>query len=1020
VNLRDTPEKKSKLRVALDEEANRFEVLYLWLEESMPQLFFKEVSAEWISLIAHTLIGFKVQDYFSEIHLKNAAISLCLDSPEADVKILESYPNYGIKNYTTYISKVLLPFSEIHAHLRIAIIHFTVAEETIEEPLPEEQVESLLEFLIARNPSLTQDEGRGLIRRMDVRFLRKLSKEKQITALELFHLAQTRDHCQYEARYEEDWEANESASMHIILAWKNTPKHNFLYRLARLVNRHELMMRRVSATYVDPYTTHSILMLSFGLHGSNGNAAWEAADIADFLQEVVTLKYFGSLDLIDSTFVSPKLISGNMGNLLRAMINFIHQVLVNVDPHQYSLENIEEGLCRHPELTMKLCTAFEYKFNPFQWDLILFEKHQHEFNELVSQLDTGQEYHDARRKNILFQGMNFIEHTLKTNFYLSNKTAFSFRLDPAYLDKTPFERKKIFPELPFGIFFIKGMHFIGFHIRFKDLARGGLRTIYPEKRERMLAERNTVFSECYNLAYTQHKKNKDIPEGGAKGIIFLKPYERLNSEAEILTQELMNSGLKEAIIHENIEKFKQEQKIEYLYQTQRSFIKNFLSLINCNDEGRLRAKDVIDYWKKPEYIYLGPDENMHNVMIEWIAEESKKERYKPGGAFISGKPRIGINHKEYGVTSLGVNVYMHEILKFLGIVKITGGPDGDVAGNQILNFLKYYPNTAKILALTDISGTIFDPHGLNLEECVRLFYEGKPIRFYRPDKLSSGGFLLDRDTKRETSRYISQTLSWQNRGGKITEEWLSGNESNALFRNNVHQTKTDIFLPCGGRPRTLRDTNYKDFLDMRGEPTSKAIIEGANLYLSTWARRFLEEKGVIIVKDSSANKAGVICSSFEILCGLSLKDEEFLENKEKLVGEILEKLKILALDEAHLLLITHQETKEVLSEISEEISKRINLYKDQLLEYLEPIQISKDVNDPFIQAFLSYCPKTLYEKFSKRLLSEIPENHKKAIIASHIAAKLVYTRGLKWVPRVVDILPIILKDKKIFPEIIIA
>ena len=58
---------------------------------------------------------------------------------------------------------------------------------------------------------------------------------------------------------------------------------------------------------------------------------------------------------------------------------------------------------------------------------------------------------------------------------------------------------------------------------------------------------------------------------------------------------------------------------------------------------------------------------MHNVMIEWIAAYSKYYNYKPGGAFISSKPGAGINHKEYGVTSLGVNVYMEEVLKFLGI-----------------------------------------------------------------------------------------------------------------------------------------------------------------------------------------------------------------------------------------------------------------------------------------------------------------------------------------------------------------
>ena len=42
-------------------------------------------------------------------------------------------------------------------------------------------------------------------------------------------------------------------------------------------------------------------------------------------------------------------------------------------------------------------------------------------------------------------------------------------------------------------------------------------------------------------------------------------------------------------------------------------------------------KHILDYWKRPEYLYLGPDENMHDEMIQWIADYSKKYRYRPGG-----------------------------------------------------------------------------------------------------------------------------------------------------------------------------------------------------------------------------------------------------------------------------------------------------------------------------------------------------------------------------------------------------
>lgn len=1020
----DLSQKKTdgQLNEAIQKEIIQFEAFYAWLNNAMPTAFFKEMSEEWLALVVHALVGFRVQDYFTEIHLKNAAISLCIDSHDADEKILKNYAFYGIKNYTTFISKKPLPFPDMQGFLRIALLHFTeVSDEKIEETFSPQDIHLLAAHLKARMPDMTEAERHATISMMDPRFLRTLPPERQITALEMFYRSQTRDHCQYHVNYEENWKETERPSMTIVLAWKNTPKHNFLYRLSRVIRRHHLKMHKVNAAYINPYTTQSTLMLSFGLDGDEEKAAWEVADIPDLLQEISTLKYFGSLDHIDATLVQPGHIRGNLGNLLRAMMNFIHQVLVNADPHLYTTENIEEGLCRHPELTVKLCEAFELKFHPIFHNLENYENKREELFQLIQKLDTGHEFHDERRKNILFQGLNFIQFTLKTNFYQTNKTAFAFRLDPLYLDNAPFDRKKFFPEMPFGIFFIKGMHFIAFHIRFKDLARGGLRTVFPEKKEKMLAERNVVFSECYNLAYTQHKKNKDIPEGGAKAIIFLKPFDRLDSEVRIYARELELIGIPLAERQARIAVYKSEQILDYLYQTQRSFIKNFLSLINCDEEGVLRADHIVDYWNKPEYIYLGPDENMHNVMIQWIANESKKEHYRPGGAFISGKPDLGINHKEYGVTSLGVNVFMHEILEYLGIdpkkdpftVKMTGGPDGDVAGNQIFNLYRYYPKTAKLIALTDISGTIYDPSGLDLEICTRLFHEAKSIRSYPPHALSPNGFLLDKETRREADPYVSQTLCWRNKDGILVEDWLPGNEMNALYRNNVHHTYADIFIPCGGRPRTLRDTNYKEFLDPQGKPTARAIIEGANLYLTPWARHFLEEKGVLIIKDSSANKCGVICSSFEILCGLTLKDEEFLALKPILVAEILKRLEKCARDEAVLLLQTHQQTKEFLTDLSDEVSKRINFFTDQLLDYLGTISLSNQPHDPLIECFLHYCLQILRDQFSERLLEKIPENHKKAIIASHIASRLVYHRGLSWFPSIVDILPLILQQKEL-------
>ncbi|MEN9344239.1 MAG: glutamate dehydrogenase 2 [Chlamydiota bacterium] len=1012
---------QKELELATQKESELFRTYYSWIEEHMPLGFFEQTDTESVLAIVHALMGFEKSDYFSHIHLKDRAFVLSLDSPDADLKVLRHYRDFGIKNYRCFVSNTPPPFPKAHSPLRISRIVFTHAVDTTSScPLLLKDQE-LLAHVQKRNPHVTDQDIKQLLGQLSPLFIQSITQERLSIALDLFFRAKSRDNCQYEVKRNEDWAVKQKPSLQVVLAWRNVPKYNFLYRLASIVFRHGLIIRRVNATYVDPYGPQNTLILSIGLHGMKEGAAWEEADLSDFLRELVSLKYFEEMESIETAFVDTKLLTGNQANLLKAMICFAHQALVAIDPHIYTLVSVEEAITRHPELSIKLIQGFEAKFHPQKVNLVRYEEIKSKFVELVKNIDTGNPGNDKQRKEVLSCALLMVDSILKTNYYRKNKTALSFRLKPSYLDALPFHRKEKFPEIPFGIFFIKGFYFTGFHIRFRDLARGGLRTVIAKSEELAISERNNLFSECYNLALTQNKKNKDIPEGGSKAVIFLEPYPHLQKEEEIYKKELEELGLSSEEVQKKIALIHKEQSLEYLYQAQRSYIESLLVLVNCTDNGDLFAKDIVDYWKKPEYIYLGPDENMHNIMLEWIAAFSKHYGYKPGTAFISSKPGTGINHKEFGVTSLGVNVYVEEVLKFLGIdpkkdpffIKMSGGPDGDVAGNEMANLYKFYRNTAHLVATIDISGTIYDPEGLDLTEVYHLFEKGKPLRFYPPNKLHNGGFLLDVKEKKEESAYVQKTRCYKKENGQLIEEWISGNEMHTLLRHNVHAAKADIFVPGGGRPRTLNADNVQEFLDPEGKPTARAIVEGANLYLTPEARLFLEEKGTLIIKDSSANKGGVICSSFEVLAGLVLSEEEFLKEKKILVEQILSLIQDKARQEARLLLKSYEETGLPLTTLSDKVSERINLYKDELLSYLQPLTLSSDPKDPLICCLLNHAPLLLRTRYADRLLTRIPDVHKKAIIACHIASRIVYLRGLSWEPSLVDVLPLITKDSQI-------
>jgi hypothetical protein len=53
--------------------------------------------------------------------------------------------------------------------------------------------------------------------------------------------------------------------------------------------------------------------------------------------------------------------------------------------------------------------------------------------------------------------------------------------------------------------------------RFRDIARGGIRIVRSANAQAYVHNVGSLFDEVYALASTQQRKNKDIPEGGAKG-----------------------------------------------------------------------------------------------------------------------------------------------------------------------------------------------------------------------------------------------------------------------------------------------------------------------------------------------------------------------------------------------------------------------------------------------------------------------------------------------------------------------
>ena len=570
------------------------------------------------------------------------------------------------------------------------------------------------------------------------------------------------------------------------------------------------------------------------------------------------------------------------------LISLSHLLLCHQDPVRFTRERLLGSALRNRERLAALVAGFD------------------------SQLPAEEGY-DREDDRSFFQACrNILSHLDRHNLDQPGRRASGARLRPELFGRS---------ESPYAVFFVRGRGYQGFHVRFQDVARGGMRLVCPRSSEAHGAESERLFEEAYGLARAQHLKNKDIPEGGAKAVVLVLP----GADSTFAGQ---------------------------------TFANTLLDLTLGSDE----------------LIYLGPDENVTVAMIEWITRRAAFRGHPLPSAFMSSKPGAGINHKEFGITSEGVTVFLEESLRQLGIdpavqpftVKITGGPDGDVAGNEIRILLSRYPDTARIVGIADGSGVAEDPDGLDAQELLRLFAEALPIDRFAPEKLSAGG----------------RVVSVEEPGG-------------AELRNTMHnRLVSDAFVPAGGRPATLHGGNWQQFLTAEGAGSSPLIVEGANLFLTEEARHHLSAAGVSIIKDSSANKCGVICSSFEVLASMLLSEREFLDHKSEFVAEVLERLRALARSEAQLLFREHKRRPDLsLPSLSVRLSQVMLRTAEAVAEAsVDPLT---DASGGTREVLQSYLPPILLRLAGERL-TQVPVDYRQRIVACTLAGKIVYREGIAY------------------------
>lgn len=529
---------------------------------------------------------------------------------------------------------------------------------------------------------------------------------------------------------------------------------------------------------------------------------------------------------------------GNEYNTLRSVLdpgNSVHAELLNklkkrLRTETFTADYILEIINQYPDLIRSLYLAFasthyvqtrgeKDDFLPTLSYLRMKVERtltDSELKDLISKTAIN-EHHEV----VMTAFRVFNNAVLKTNFYTPTKVALSFRLNPSFL---PIEE---YPQPLYGMFLVISSEFRGFHLRFRDIARGGIRIVKSRSSEAYAINARSLFDENYNLANTQQRKNKDIPEGGSKGVV------------------LLDVG--------------HQDKTEVAFE---KYIDSIMDLLLPPTSPGIKDP-IVDLHGKQEILFMGPDENTADL-VDWATEHARARGAPWWKSFFTGKsPKLGgIPHDAYGMTTLSVREYVKGIYRKLNLDERevrklqTGGPDGDLGSNEILL------GNEKYCAIVDGSGVLVDPNGLNRGELLRLAKARKMIANYDISTLSPQGY-----------RVLVEDSGLTLPSGEVVN-------NGTTFRNTFHLRTTeniDMFVPCGGRPESIDFTSAGMLID-EGKSTISYLVEGANLFITQEAKVRLEKAGCIIFKDASANKGGVTSSSLEVLASLSFDDESFLEN----------------------------------------------------------------------------------------------------------------------------------------------
>jgi glutamate dehydrogenase len=629
--------------------------------------------------------------------------------------------------------------------------------------------------------------------------------------------------------------------------------------------------------------------------------------------------------------------------LLRAYARYLKQIRLGFD-----LGYIASTLNNHADIARELTRLFKTRFYLARklsgGDLD--DMQQRLETAILSALDDVQVLNEDR---ILRRYLDLIKATMRTNFYQTdangqNKSYFSFKFNP-----------RLIPELPKPVpkfeIFVYSPRVEGVHLRFGNVARGGLRWSDREEDFR---------TEVLGLVKAQQVKNSVIVPVGAKG--------------GFLPRRLPTTGTRDEIQAEAIACY-------------RIFISGLLDITDNLKEGALvPPANVVRHDDDDPYLVVAADKG--TATFSDIANGIWL-----GDAFASGGS-AGYDHKKMGITAKGAWVGVQRHFRERGInvqqdsISVIGVGDmaGDVFGNGLL-----MSDKLQLVAAFNHLHIFIDPNpdpATSFAERQRLFDLPRSAwTDYDTSIMSEGGGIFPRSLKS-----ITITPQMKERFDISADKLTPTELMHALLKAPVDllwNGGIGTYVKASSESHADVGDKANDALRVNGNQLRcKVVGEGGNLGMTQLGRVEFGLLGGATNTDFIDNAGGVDCSDHEV-------NIKILLNEVVQAGDMTEKQRNLLLESmtdevGNLVLGNNYKQTQALSLAARRAYERIAEYKrlmndlesrgklDRAIEFLpaedqlsERIAEQKGLSRAELSVLISYSKIDLKEAL---LESRVPDD----------------------------------------------